>query len=93
MGDQKTCLKCGKIINDPNNKTRICPDCKEEISKTGAAIVDGATAAAENATKTIKKYGPKIMNYTKEYGPSIVKKATKSATKKVEKAVEKIKNK
>ena len=35
---EKTCITCGRIITDKNNKTGLCPKCAKKANAGAAAV-------------------------------------------------------
>lgn len=58
---EKTCMVCGRIITDPQNKTGLCPRCK----KTGKEVGTGVTIAGAGAVFIIKKCWKPLLNIAK----------------------------
>ncbi|MGF0125639.1 hypothetical protein ACQRD0_06150 [Streptococcus alactolyticus] len=52
---EKTCMVCGRIITDPNNKTGLCP----KHQKQGNNILGLGVLASVGFG--LKKYGPKAV--------------------------------
>ena len=52
---EKTCIICGRIITDKNNKTGLCP----KHQKQGNNIVGGGLLITLGIG--LKKFGPKIV--------------------------------